>query len=367
MSRKYHEEGEFGSDSFLDVLANLVGILIILIVVVGVRISNMPPEQLTATESTSQASVEAASPVIELPQVKLSVRELPPLPTFTPLPEIRPTEEMLTQAEKLKIDYEQLSRARETAAAQEAELAQRLRDKQAEIEAMQKQLSQSAVAMKPPEQLKTLEEDVNQLRMQVAALKQQAELIESDQPPVEEFKHYLPPIGRVVSGEEAHFRLHGNRVTHVPLTTLVREVQMDMERRKDILLNRSFFQGNTRPVEGYMMEYVLQRQSGNLNDDLRYGRGMIRIGVSSWIVKPVGPLRQETAEEAMQSGSEFYRVLSEHGPTSTITFWVYPDSFEIHQKLKAFTHKAGYWVASRPLPTGVPIAGSPQGSKSVAQ
>ena len=32
----------FGSDSFLDIIANIVGILIILIVVAGMRVSNAP-------------------------------------------------------------------------------------------------------------------------------------------------------------------------------------------------------------------------------------------------------------------------------------------------------------------------------------
>ncbi|MGV2341583.1 MAG UNVERIFIED_CONTAM: hypothetical protein LVR18_48985 [Planctomycetaceae bacterium] len=38
-------ELEFGSDSFLDVVCNIVGILIILIVVVGVRVQRQPPQQ----------------------------------------------------------------------------------------------------------------------------------------------------------------------------------------------------------------------------------------------------------------------------------------------------------------------------------
>jgi hypothetical protein len=89
--------------------------------------------------------------------------------------------------------------------------------------------------------------------------------------------------------------------------------------------------------------------------------------VSGWVIRPTGPLFTETEDEAMRPGSTFQQSLAAHGPTATVTFWVYPDSFNIHQKLKAFAHDAGYWVASRPLPTGVPIAGSPQGSKSVAQ
>ncbi|MFO0918379.1 MAG: hypothetical protein U0872_08700 [Planctomycetaceae bacterium] len=42
MSRRPRSESQFGSDSFLDVVANIVGILIILIVIAGLRVSQSP-------------------------------------------------------------------------------------------------------------------------------------------------------------------------------------------------------------------------------------------------------------------------------------------------------------------------------------
>ncbi|MCA9096900.1 MAG: hypothetical protein KDA36_00865, partial [Planctomycetaceae bacterium] len=40
--RRQSQELEFGSDSFLDVIANTVGIIIILIVITGLRVSHAP-------------------------------------------------------------------------------------------------------------------------------------------------------------------------------------------------------------------------------------------------------------------------------------------------------------------------------------
>jgi len=369
MFRKPHrEEQEFGSDSFLDVLANLVGILIILIVVVGIRVAKMPPEQLmTQSEPAISEPVPAPEPTPIEAKADLvrPIIELPSLPEFAPLPEIRPTEEMLRTAAELKSHYDALQSEKTALDEKESGLSRELADGKNRIEAMQKTLSQSASQIDVDRlRLETLEQDVTLLRRQIVSLQEQADAIDNDQAPVEKLKHFLPPIGRVVSGDEVHFRLHGNRVSYVPLDELVREVKMDMERRKEILLNRSFFQGATRPINGYIMEYVLQRETASASD---YSRGLMRIGVSNWLIKPTGPFKQETADEASRSGSHFLEVLGRHGPTTTVTFWVYPDSFDAHQKLKAMTHDAGYWVASRPLPTGVPIAGSPQGSKSVAQ
>ncbi len=42
MAREKHDDIEFGSDSFLDVVANIVGILIILIVVAGIKAGATP-------------------------------------------------------------------------------------------------------------------------------------------------------------------------------------------------------------------------------------------------------------------------------------------------------------------------------------
>ena len=54
MSRRRPKgELQFGSDSFLDVVANIVGILIILIVIAGLRVSQTPVVQALATPSTA--------------------------------------------------------------------------------------------------------------------------------------------------------------------------------------------------------------------------------------------------------------------------------------------------------------------------
>ena len=68
--RKPREEMEFGSDSFLDVVANVVGILIILMVLAGIRAKTAPvvlDEEFTSPKSAdaSPPPVLAAAPVDE--------------------------------------------------------------------------------------------------------------------------------------------------------------------------------------------------------------------------------------------------------------------------------------------------------------
>ena len=57
-----------------------------------------------------------------------------------------------------------------------------------------------------------------------------------------------------------------------------------------------------------------------------------------------------------------------HSPRdTTITLWVYPDSFDLYRQLKEELHNLGFATAGRPLPEGVLIGGSSDGTRSSAQ
>jgi hypothetical protein len=354
------EDLMFGSDAFLDVLSNMVGILIILIVVVlGMRVAP-PPGTVPIVQKAPEVPVE-----LELePEVpELLPEQLPPME------EIKPSPEMLARAAKLRELNTELNVRFEQLQAEESKLAQQKQDQAGQILQLQQEVADKVDELRSDQgQVSTLEMNVTSLRAEVAALQQRlVDMETSDDAPVEQLTHRLPPIGKVVSGDEIHFRLEGNRVSQVPIDDLVKEVQRDIERRKEILISRSFYQGSTRPINGYLMEYVLQRLATSVVDELRSGPGMVRIGVTSWVIRPVGPIHAETADEALREGSRFRAALMNASPTTTVTFWVYPDSFDVHKRLTSLTYDANLWVASRPLPVGVPIAGSPQGSRSVAQ
>lgn len=77
--RKQNGDQEFGSDSFLDIIANIVGILIILIVIAGMKVARQPAEILNNTAQAvlvetplpegTISSAEAVLPVPESPVV----------------------------------------------------------------------------------------------------------------------------------------------------------------------------------------------------------------------------------------------------------------------------------------------------------
>jgi hypothetical protein len=94
----------------------------------------------------------------------------------------------------------------------------------------------------------------------------------------------------------------------------------------------------------------------------------VSYGLLGWELVPERETRGETLESACQPASDFFRAVNSLNPQfATITLWVYPDSFELYRQLRPRLHDRGFLVAARPLPAGMAIRGSPDGSSSAGQ
>ncbi len=386
--RPRNTEQAFGSDSFLDVIANVVGILIILIVIAGVRVSRAPV--FTPRIDTSQVAVEPAEPdaptviievapatselgqAVEWPSAFLPVPRAavvaPPEPIRPPPPAVQVPAELVEQSQLLASVISDLQHRIADAERRYAELGLAHQVAQTQVVDLESAITARRSGLVGEssrlEQMRAdLLETANQLNELQYALDAELEV----DPSVEVLEHRLTPIGRLVTQREVHFRIANGKVSYVPIEELAALVQQDVQRQRDLLLKLRYYNGSVGPEEGYRMQYVVQQQDLSLLDELRIGgNNVVRIGVTQWLLTPDQGLVGETAEEAVQDGSRFLRILRRH-PGATLTFWVYPDSFEAHQQLNSFVREAGFEVAARPLPEGVPIAGSPNGSRSMAQ
>jgi len=83
------------------------------------------------------------------------------------------------------------------------------------------------------------------------------------------------------------------------------------------------------------------------------------------------PLAREFGEPvavALAPGSEFQKMLGRHRPgKTTVSIWVYPQSFGEHAEVKTWLHENGFQMASWPLENGKRISGGPNGFKTSAQ
>lgn len=382
MSRRHEEEGEFSSNSFLDVICNVVGILIVLIVIAGVRTRapiirpNVPPvvtaPALGSPEEIPPAvdEVPSAEPIAAPDLAMTEPDPTPPLvepePELEPLvlPDLAPPPEMVNQARQLDAELAALRRDQASIAEalkahhrQQNDLTERLQnvrdllaERQDALSAEQRQSSER-------------KEDLRLAKQTLARLMAQLKAVEEQAPPVEALKHHITPISRVVSGKEKHYRLDKNRVAEVPIEVLITKLKDQIDRRKDWLTRNRSHQGQVGPFAGFSMSYLVQIES--LNGIDQYGG--YRVSVAQWEIVPESDLKGETEQVALSPGSRFYESLLGAEPETTLTFWVYPDSFPIYRRLQAFAHEQGFPVAGRPLPKGIPIAGSPAGTKSASQ
>jgi hypothetical protein len=180
-------------------------------------------------------------------------------------------------------------------------------------------------------------------------------------------EHRPTPMAKTVFGKEIHFRLLDGRLAYVPLEELVRLAEADAPRTLPRLKDAPEATAQVGPIRGFTLRYTLKLQQ--YTADTGYGAVQQQ--------KPVFDhctLHAESAgagepfENALRPDSLFRRELARVDPQSTtVTVWVYPDGFGQFRQLKDELYKLGYLTASRPMPEGVHIGGSPHGTRSVIQ
>ncbi len=377
MSRRREFEIMFGSDSFLDVVANIVGILIILIVIAGVRVSQSPPKLKTAPAAPAPIDMP---PPLETPEpVEAESYNFDPIMADVapesdpdtipePLPPLLPPPELIARAQELEAEIaaitaqsKNIGESLANANRIQAELDQRLQTARSLIEDRQSDMNASTARDAQQRQ------DLALTRQALARLLAQVIAAEKKSPPVEKLEHRITPVSRTVLGRELHFRLEKNRVAEVPIEALVERLKEHIERRKDWIVKTRQHKGQVGPINGFNLEYIIGVDVISGIEELRSGVGGYRMSMRYWEIQPEETLRGEPADVALSQGSKYYQALLSAGTDTTLTFWVYPDSYPLYRKLQHFAHEQGFPVAGRPLPNGVAISGSPNGTKSASQ
>ncbi len=375
MSRRVRVEQTAGDDSFLDIVANVVGILIILIVVAGVRARQTPIELPPSPMTT------AVTPALPLPVSPPEPRpepepepEPPPTNVIAPsrprpptvlLPAIVDRSDEVTEiADELVRLEEQLLR-RETALAASRRRLETARSETRRRRTFLESRQQDVQVLLDKQALadgtvQTLTRQHQQALLTLEEITRRAD-------PVKPLTHRLTPVSKTVRGKEQHFHVAGGRVASIPLKRLQQRVRDQLTKHARFASRFQKHEGRVGPVDGFLLDYTIQRRPLSVVDELKYGRGMVRIGVTHWTIQPEEDVVSETPEQALARGSRFHAALKSCHSDTALTFWVYPDSFAAFRRLQSAAQRAGFHVAGRPLPEGVQVSGSPDGSRSLAQ
>ncbi len=325
------EDRSAGQDSFLDVVTNIVGILIILVMVIGARVRQVVLEPAEPEVTPEIAAL--AEEVESLGQTLVSTeREIESLQG-----QVRTLEAAAAGAADARL---QLATA---VAAAKVAIAER---KSAADEA-------ALAAAERGARRRSLEEQMQRCSLEAKGLAHAAAT-------TQEVLAYPTPIGRTVNGEEIHFRLAGGRVAYVPLDELFDLAKAHTRRNSDSISQLASRIVTVGPEQGFALDYVIEAK-------VDAARGQVLVRSREWVVRPADATVGEPVAEALGPHSRFRRVLSGVKPETTVTLWCYPDSFDAYRQVRAELHRLGVPTAGRPLPDGAPIGGSTEGSKSVVQ
>lgn len=391
MSRRAQRaELEFGSDSFLDVVCNIVGILIILIVVVGVRLQRQPlpadpklAEQIAAAAAASEALTAKQNAAVQTAgQNRLSLQN-----SLTSLE----TDERQLQQELQSITADSLAAQQETAgvrakltaqqtqrdtqgrreqklAAERNATAARVASLQNSLKLSEQKHSELEAALRrtldsekqTQQKNRTVSVETLQLTEQLTAAQQQTQ-------PADRLNHRLSPVTKPVESDDVHFRVDGGKVSIIPLQDLLDRLKDQVLARRSTIMRFNQFEGVVGPVGGYSMKYTVEKEGGSALESLQTGDLRVRVSVSKWQLQAEESLLQESVPDALRPGSRFRQQLETCPPDSVVTIWVYENSFEQFAAIRELAHGLRLRVAARPLPDGTPIVGSPNGSRSSAQ
>jgi hypothetical protein len=200
------------------------------------------------------------------------------------------------------------------------------------------------------------------------AIQRQRATVANTEPEVVELKNYPTPLGKTVDADEAHFQLRGGRIVCVPVEDLVKKLKADAQQKVYKLRDQTEMTETIGPIDGFRMRYTLERVDTPAEEIMRTGRGGSMVRMARWQLLPVANDLGESIDEAKQPGSQFQQTLGRLRPgRTTVTLWVYPDSFATFRATRDELYRLGFAVAGRPLPEDVLIGGSPDGSKSSAE
>ncbi len=346
----------FSFDSFLDVVANVVGIIIRLILVVWVGARSYSSVQHLARQAVdhSQAPVQLAAPpgVYRDPLQEELVRHQQAL--------AEAQNRLLDQLRQLQLvegDEQHADQALRQAAVREQDLQQQ------EASLNQFALQGGQAGQKVALTLADLRRRREQLQEAIAALEKL--------PPPKKTLRYRTPVSRPVHAEEFLFECRRGRVAFIDIGALVADIHAHSEDLARELRTQWEVTDTTDPVGAFRVRYTIERQRDTLEAVVpgsAPGGGTFHASLREWRVEPIAETRGETPEQALANGSDFRRVvdgLDAH--QAVVTFFVYPDSFAVYRQLRDWLYERDLIVAGRPLPEGVPITFSPRGTVSRGQ
>lgn len=334
MAKRNEEEMAVGEDSFMDTIANLVGIMIILVVIVGAK--GFDAARTLAREQVQDQMEQLKNPSDQAENLD------------------RDLDEQIEQLQKYEIETSYRNAERMTLVDRKTLIDQEIQKRLERLD------SQARESFEIESQASALERELEQL------VQKQGELPEV-QRQVVALQHLPTPMAKTVFGKELHVMLRDHQLTVIPWDNLVDQLKSSARATASRNSQRDKFEDVLGPIDGFLMRYRLISKNGLMSDGRVAAMGKM-VELERFELEPTREVTRESVEESLgpqgRLRSELDASRSSH---TTVTVWVYPESFAEFRRLKELLYKEGCLCAARPLPRDMRIGASPQGSSSTAQ
>lgn len=342
-TRKVNQADAPGQDSFLDIVANLVGILIILVIVIGVRAKDAMLDVTPVADDTAAVHPDLAKLTADAETARQAAHAV--------------ESDILNFEARIK--------------RQDLEIAIRRRERD-KVQMLVAQVDQAIAerrnALSIAEQQRfDAQSSVLAARQELETVQISLQAVQNATAPVTVIEHLPTPMAKTVFGKELHFRLHQGRLAFVPWDELVSRLRDEAQQKVWRLKEQPELTETFGPIGGFWLKYTLRRVE--YRSPTRLGVSVQRgVELDRFVLIPVDEEMGEPLTDALHSDSQFHAILAANQPeATTITVWTYPDSFDDFRVLKRFLFENKYLTASRPLSFDTPIGGSPRGTRSAAQ
>lgn len=363
--RSASNASDAGNDSFLDILANLVGILIILVVIVAIRVQQTV--QVDKDVVAAVGPIKETKPPSKPAPIVLGMEDLPINVSFAaPMPEIEAEPEpgavLQLRLAALEGEFSQLQSTR-LISADPSDLAQ---------------LDQANTQLQS--QLRQHDEYVSTAKTKLETLRQRYESVQKDlgraaakldediapEKEVISIHHDIRAIASVAGPDRIYAQLSNGRLTLLPIDELIPKVVARAMRKYNNARDESMYSGRVGPIDGVSLVYEIPSGGSSAIDDV-FAQSSHPLSRLSFTVEVESDARSESIDLALQTSSSFRYALSRAAPGTSVSAFVYPDSFAAARQLQEFLQSGGVKLALQPLAFGEPIEHSAGGAAIMAQ
>jgi hypothetical protein len=327
-----------GQDSFLDVITNIVGILILLVLVAGLRTSR------AVHEASSDDAAAQSDHHDEMREVYTAARNSE-----------KTARELVHRVADVRHETAFRESEREWLTMAVAEAEQEIATRRTGLGTDDRRDFD-------------LRRDLADAQAKLDDLaREQIALLSRDEAS-EEIQCEPTPLGKVVTGKQVHLLLSEDHVAVVPFDDLMELVKDDVKENIWRLRQQDEMERTVGPVNGFRLRYWFVKAEVRARTE----SGAVMTGsipqFSHCYFVPIAEPPGEPAEDAMRGDSELHHYLRRLRPDgTTVTVWTYPGNYDRLRELKRSIRELGFQIAVRPLPKGMPIGASQRGSESISE